>query len=120
MIQVYIVFFKIFVFLALGFVLNKTKVIDANAEKALSKILLTAVLPFMILNSSQHTYSNEAVNGMITCAAFGVAYYALTLIVMRLSLKKAKMHGLCEYGLCRIPSYGGTVRQLRTASRCGI
>ena len=91
MVQEYIVFFKIFVFLALGFVLNKTKVIDANAEKALSKILLTAVLPFMILNSSQHTYSNEAVNGMITCAAFGIAYYALTLIVMRLSLKKAKM-----------------------------
>ena len=55
MVQVYIVFFKIFVFLALGFVLNKTKVIDGNAEKALSKILLKAVLPFMILNSSQHT-----------------------------------------------------------------
>ncbi len=91
MIQVYIVFFKIFVFLALGFVLNKTKVIDGNAEKALSKILLTAVLPFMILNSSQHTYSHEAVNGMVTCAAFGIGYYALTLLVMRLSLKKAKM-----------------------------
>ena len=91
MIQVYIVFFKIFIFLALGFVLNKTKVIDGQAEKALSKILLTAVLPFMILNSSQHTYSNEAVTGMITCAAFGIGYYALTLIVMRLSLKKAKM-----------------------------
>ena len=91
MIQVYIVFFKIFVFLALGFVLNKTKVIDGNAEKALSKILLTAVLPFMILNSSQHTYSVDAVNGMVTCAAFGIGYYALTLLVMRLSLKKAKI-----------------------------
>lgn len=91
MVQVYIVFFKIFVFLGLGFVLNKIKVIDGNAEKALSKVLLTAVLPFMILNSSQHTYSNEAVNGMITCAAFAVCYYALTLIVLRLSLKKVKM-----------------------------
>lgn len=91
MIQVYIVFFKIFVFLGLGFVLNKTKVIDSSAEKALSKILLTAVLPFMILNSSQHTYSNEAVNGMVTCAAFGIGYYALTLIVMRLSLKRVDM-----------------------------
>lgn len=28
---------------------------------------------------------------MVTCAAFGIGYYALTLIVMRLSLKKAKM-----------------------------
>ena len=91
MVQVYIEFFKIFVFLALGFVLNKTKVIDGSAEKALSKVLLTAVLPFMILNSSQHTYSSEAVTGMVTCAAFGVCYYALTLILMRLSLKKANM-----------------------------
>lgn len=91
MFQVYIVFFKIFVFLTLGFVLNRTGVIDGPAEKALSKILLTAVLPFMILNSSQHTFSNEAVNGMITCAAFGAGYYALTLLIMRLSLKKAKM-----------------------------
>ena len=91
MIQVYIVFFKIFIFLALGFVLNKTKVIDSTAEKALSKILLTAVLPFMILMSSQHTYSNEAVNGMVICAAFGIGYYALTLIIMSLSLKRAKI-----------------------------
>ncbi len=91
MIQVYIVFFKIFVFLALGFVLNKTKVIDQQAEKALSKILLTAVLPFMILNSSQHTYSNEAVNGMIILAAAAIGYYAVSLFVLRLSLKKAKM-----------------------------
>ena len=91
MIQVYIVFFKIFIFLALGFVLNKTKVIDAAAEKALSRILLTAVLPFMIFNSSQHTFSNSAVNGMIMCAAGAIIYYALTLIVMSLSLKKAKL-----------------------------
>lgn len=91
MVQVYIVFFKIFVFLALGFALNKTKVIDTAAEKALSKVLLTAVLPFMILNSSQHTYSSEAVTGMVTCAAFGIGYYALTLIIMRLSLKKVNM-----------------------------
>ena len=85
MIQVYIVFFKIFVFLALGFVLNKTKVVDLQTEKALSKVLLTAVLPFMILNSSQHDFSYEAVNGMIICAVFAVCYYMLSLIVLRLS-----------------------------------
>ena len=91
MIQVYIVFFKIFVFLGLGFVLNKTRVIDGHGEKALSKILLTAVLPFMILNSSQHTYSDEAVNGMLMCAAFAIGYYALSLVILRLSLKKVRM-----------------------------
>ncbi len=91
MIQVYIVFFKIFIFLLLGFALNKSKVIGSSGEKALSDILLKAVLPFMIINSSQHTYSTDAVNGMITCAAFAIGYYALSLIVLRLSLKKVNI-----------------------------
>ena len=91
MVQVYLVFAKILIFLALGFVLNKTKVIDHVAEKALSKVLLTAVLPFMILNSSQHEYSLDAVNGMIICASIAIVYYATSLIVLRLSLRKAKM-----------------------------
>ncbi|MBR6987157.1 MAG: AEC family transporter [Clostridiales bacterium] len=91
MIQVYIVFFKIFVFLALGFVLNKTKVIGSSGERALSDILLKAVLPFMILSSSQHDYSSDAMNGMITCAAVTAGYYAITLIAMRLSLRKMKI-----------------------------
>ena len=91
MIQVYIVFFKIFVFLALGFVLNKTKVIGSSGERALSDILLKAVLPFMILSSSQHDYSTDAMNGMITCAAVACGYYALTLVAMRLSLRKVNI-----------------------------
>ena len=91
MIQVYIVFFKIFIFLLLGFALNKSKVIGSSGEKALSDILLKAVLPFMIINSSQHTYSTDAVNGMITCAAFAIGYYALSLIILRLSLKKVNI-----------------------------
>ena len=91
MIQVYIVFFKIFIFLLLGFALNKSKVISAAGERALSDILLKAVLPFMIINSSQHTFSSDAVNGMITCAAFAIGYYAITLIVLRLSLRKVNI-----------------------------
>ena len=91
MIQVYIVFFKIFIFLLLGFALNKSKVINSAGERALSDILLKAVLPFMIINSSQHTYSSDAVNGMIACAVFAIIYYAASLIVLRLSLKRFRM-----------------------------
>ena len=91
MVQVYIVFFKIFIFLLLGFALNKSKVINSNGERALSDILLKAVLPFMIINSSQHTYSADAMNGMIECAAFAIGYYALSLIALRLSLKKVNI-----------------------------
>ena len=42
MVQVYIVFFKIFIFLLLGFALNKSKVINSSGERALSDILLKA------------------------------------------------------------------------------
>ena len=91
MVQVYIVFFKIFIFLLLGFVLNKSKVINSTGERALSDILLKAVLPFMIINSSQHTYSSDAVTGMIECAAVAIGFYAVSLIAMRLSLKKVSI-----------------------------
>jgi len=91
MVQVYIVFFKIFIFLLLGFALNKSKIINSTGERALSDILLKAVLPFMIINSSQHTYSTDAVNGMIACAAIAVGYYAVSLIALRLSLKKVNI-----------------------------
>ena len=91
MIQVFIVFFKIFVFLALGFVLNKTKVMNSTSERALSDILLKAVLPFMIINSSQHTFSPDAVYGMIICAAAAVGYYLISLVVLRLSLKRINL-----------------------------
>jgi predicted permease len=45
----------------------------------------------MIINSSQHTYSTDAVNGMIACAAIAIGYYAVSLIVLRLSLKKVNI-----------------------------
>ena len=62
-----------------------------SGERALSDILLKAVLPFMIINSSQHTYSSDAVTGMIECAAVAIGFYAVSLIAMRLSLKKVSI-----------------------------
>ena len=52
MVQVYIVFFKLFICFVLGFVLNKTRVLDMRGEKILTEILLKAVLPFMIISST--------------------------------------------------------------------
>lgn len=89
--QVYIVFFKIFIFMLLGFILNKTRVIDMRAEKTLTEILLKAVLPFSIVASSQYTYSVEAQAGIIAVGLMGMAYYALSLIVIRLILSRTKI-----------------------------
>ena len=40
MVQVYIVFFKLFICFVLGFVLNKTRVLDMRGEKIMGEILL--------------------------------------------------------------------------------
>ncbi len=88
--QVYFVFFKIFVCLLLGFVLNKSRVLDMRGEKVLTEILLKAVLPFMIISSSQTNFSFEELKGMGAMFAFGTAYYALALVVSKLAYKKTK------------------------------
>ena len=90
MVQVYYVFFKIFVCLLLGFVLNKSKVLDMRGEKILTEILLKAVLPFMIISSSQTNFSFEELKGMAAMFAFGAAYYALALVVSRLAYRQTK------------------------------
>ena len=89
--QIYIVFFKIFVCIALGFVLNKTRVIDRRTEKTLSDILLKAVFPFTIISSSQYVYSVAAVKGIIAVAVFAAVYYALSLFLMCKGLRLTKI-----------------------------
>ena len=91
MVQVYIVFFKISVFMLLGFILNKTRVIDMRAEKTLIEILLKAVLPFSIIASSQYTFTGEALAGILAVGIMGAVYYAVSLFVIRLILSHTKI-----------------------------
>ena len=90
MVQVYYVFFKIFLCFILGFVLNKSRVLDMRGEKVMTEILLKAVLPFMIISSSQTNFSFEELKGMAAMFAFGSAYYALALVLSRQAFKLTK------------------------------
>lgn len=90
MVQVYYVFFQIFVCFILGFVLNKTRVLDMRGEKVMTEILLKAVLPFMIISSSQTNFSFEELKGMGAMFAFGAAYYSLALVLSKLAYKQTK------------------------------
>ena len=90
MVQVYYVFFQIFVCFILGFVLNKTRVLDMRGEKVMTEILLKAVLPFMIISSSQTNFSFEELKGMAAMFAFGAAYYSLALVLSRRAFKETK------------------------------
>ena len=86
--QVYIVFFKLFICFGLGFVLNKSRVLDMRGEKIMAEILLKAVLPFMIISSSQTSFSFDELRGMAAMFAFATAYYAVSLAAARMCYKQ--------------------------------
>ena len=85
--QVYIVFFKLFICFGLGFALNKSHVLDMRGEKIMTEILLKAVLPFMIISSSQTPFSFDELRGLGAMFAFATAYYAVSLAVSRMCYK---------------------------------
>lgn len=82
------VFIKIVVAVTLGFILRKTKVIDEHMQKGLSDMLLLAILPFSILSSANYEKTAEITDGMLIVLVAALAYYIVTLIVMRLISKK--------------------------------
>lgn len=91
MLQIYIAFFKIFIYISLGLILNKCRVIDRRAEIAMSNVLLKAVLPFTILGASQVTFSYEVLQGIFAVGGFAAAYCTIALLVIYLFLRRSKM-----------------------------
>ena len=83
-----LVFIKIVVAVTLGFILRKTRIIDARMQKGLSDMLLLAILPFSILASSNYEKTPEVTEGMQIVLVAALAYYILSLILMRLVSKK--------------------------------
>jgi len=91
MIQIYLTLFQIIVCSVLGFVLRKQRVIDERTEKTLTEILLQAVLPFSIISSSQYVFSTELMKGMIGVALGATLYYSITLLLVRIIVRKTKI-----------------------------
>ena len=83
-----LVFIKIVVAVALGFVLRKNRLIDERMQKGLSDILLKAILPFSILASSNYEKSEDVAKGMVGAFGAAVIYYAVSLLITRLISKK--------------------------------
>ena len=74
--------------MTLGFILRKTGIIDARMQKGLSDMLLLAILPFSILASSNYEKTPEVTEGMQIVLVAAMAYYILSLILMRLTSRK--------------------------------
>ena len=84
----YLVFIKIVVAVALGFILRKNRIIDERMQKGLSDMLLKAILPFSILASANYEKSPEVARGMLATLVAAIVYYAVTLVVMTAISKK--------------------------------
>ncbi len=84
----YLVFIKIVVAVALGFILRKNRIIDERMQKGLSDMLLKAILPFSILASANYEKSSEVARGMLATLIAAILYYAVTLVVMTAISKK--------------------------------
>ena len=91
MLQIYIAFFKIFIYIALGLILNKARVIDRRTEITMSNVLLMAVLPFTILGASQVTFSYEVLRGIFAVAGFAAAYCIVGLVTVYLFIRRSKI-----------------------------
>jgi len=89
--DIYTALFQLVVCMALGFVLRKNRVINERSEKTLTEILLQAVLPFSIIASSQYRYSEELFMGMIAVGVASTLYYCVTLLIMRILIRKTKV-----------------------------
>ena len=89
--DIYTALFQLVICMALGFILRKNRVINERSEKTLTEILLQAVLPFSIIASSQYRYSEELFNGLIAVAIASTLYYCVTLLIMRIIMRKTRV-----------------------------
>lgn len=75
---------KIALMVLLGFILKKRGIITSEMQKALSQLLMTAVLPLSILSSANVALSKELSTGLIQVAVIAFAYYVLSILSMHL------------------------------------
>ena len=84
----FLVFLKIVVAVAIGFLLRKHRVLDERMQKGLSDMLLRAILPFSILASANYPKSDDVFRGMIAAFIAAVIYYSVSLVILRAISKK--------------------------------
>lgn len=86
--------FKIVFMAALGYVLRKRGVIYAELQKGLSTLLLTVILPFSILTSSDSVFSTNMAEKLLLSGVIASGYYiaALALTVWLFGILKTGQH----------------------------
>lgn len=82
---------KVIIYVLLGFLIRKFRIIDEKTQKGLNKLLLQAILPVTILVSSQNDLSTELLGNIgivILCTSI---YFAVSIVIMLLLANKMKL-----------------------------
>ena len=91
MTELYKVLFEMAVTVVVGVVLRQKRLLDERTHSTLTEILLSAILPFAIISSSQYEYSLETVKSIVAVACAAILYYACSLIALRILVFKSKI-----------------------------
>ncbi len=75
---------KIAVMVSLGFILRKLNIVSENLQKGLTRLLLTAILPFSIIASSGYERTESLTRSLLIAAGAAVIYYAVAITSMSL------------------------------------
>jgi hypothetical protein len=71
----------LFILMAIGFLANKTRIIDAHAIKGMSSILVKACLPALILTSLQKPFSGELLGAALQTLLVATLFYLGIIVV---------------------------------------
>ena len=100
------VFVEILILLLFGFFFAKRNILTVSIKDGLSSLLLKAVLPIVILNSSQTTFDASVLEGFAVAFAIGFVFYAVVVGVLAVVSKRLPIPDggnrifvtLCAYG----------------------
>ncbi len=94
----------LFLFMAIGFLLGKTKLVPAGSENILSKLENYIFMPALVLNTFMTSFNREALTNSWKLLLFSALIFALGLsvglTVPRLLTKDKYLQKIYTYGLC--------------------
>lgn len=96
---------SMFLMIAVGVILKKTNVLEAEAGIILSRIALKVLLPCVIINAFQIEYRKEIRNGLLLAFAIAIAFHVILMLLPQL-LKKWLKFSAVEQAALSYPNSG--------------
>ena len=97
---------KIAILILAGFLMKKHAVISEDAEKSLSTMLITVILPCSIIAAAENALSEEYIRVIICGAVFGVIYYGSMALFMLAAQKWMPASNQRSRVFCSTVTYG--------------